>query len=142
MNHRPYRGFCIKPKGKVKLNINGKILQGEWIEGYLCDDFICYCDRDGDWGDEHIVLETVGQHTGCIDENMTEIFEGDRVVYNDGCCYFEGTVRFKKGSFVVVPDSSYSRPFETPLSELCGNGENNNMTEGLAVVGTEFDAEG
>lgn len=139
MNNRPYRGFYINPNGKVKLKIGDKLLRGDWAKGFLSDNLICYQHDNGDWDDERVVLETVGQYTGCVDENMNEVFEGDRVVFNGYHEYFEGVIRFKNGAFIIEPTKEYSDKSEVLLFEECGS---DNIVEGLAVIGTEFDAEG
>ncbi len=116
MTQRPYRGKHIET--------------GEWIYGSRIGDDVIVGDIV-DWNEEYFCTEfwykvdpaTVGQYTGALDEEKTQIFEGDNLYAPgnlDNGLQYVGTVEWDKedcrfevssfhGRFEYIPDGCVVR---------------------------------
>lgn len=88
-----------------KILFRGKrVDNGEWVYGYLLEAVNCNTDKKSTFIMEQdatyygygefacsfeVIPKTIGQFTGCCDENHNKIFEGDilEVSYDDGTAY-------------------------------------------------------
>lgn len=86
---------------------------GEWTEGYFFKSWNRVFLLWGMTGDSpnmvEVIPETVGQFTGLVDKNGTNIFEGDIVRYGKGIYEWNkkywkfeiGIIEFKDGAFII-----------------------------------------
>ena len=120
-----FRGFSANESGKEKIQVDGKVIRGEWLEGNLfdCKDMnggMCYIcpslynisfnvDEDGKLIDKgtnlgnfyEVIPSAVGEYTGLTDKNGGKIFEGDRFIprYNG---LGANVVVYENGSFNIA----------------------------------------
>lgn len=105
-----FRGFHKEENGKEKIYIDGQVINGKWVYGWLFQIkyatkkyFIrVFPNKDDEYVDYVVIPETIGQYTGLEDKNGKKIFEKDWLYDEPNNWHY--TVGFEDGVFCLLLD--------------------------------------
>lgn len=147
-----FRGFAASESGKEKIQIDGKVIKGEWVEGEPINKgryIMTYSETPGIIDEAQsltmlpcvihkVIPSTVGEYAGLKDKCKSKIFENDTVKVTYGNHEYIGKVVFNENtkSFEIWRDAIVGCHGEmaTHTHLLC-------MCTDLEIIGTIFDVE-